>query len=36
MSFKDCFSDECIFRLNGSGNEQNVRIMGTERPSEGD
>ena len=29
------FSDECIFRLNGSRNTQNVRFLGTEAPVEG-
>ena len=29
------FSDECIFRLSGSVNTQNIRILGTERPAEG-
>ena len=29
------FSDECIFRLKGHVNKQNVRIWGNERPSEG-
>ena len=29
------FTDECIFRLNGHVNTQNVRIWGTNRPSEG-
>ena len=32
---KIVFSDECIFRLNGSVNTQNVRIWGTERPIQG-
>ena len=32
---KIVFSDECIFRLNGSVNKQNVRIWGTERPTDG-
>ena len=32
---KIVFSDEDIFRLNGSVNKQNVRIWGTERPNEG-
>ena len=32
---KIVFSDECIFRLNGSINTQKVRIWGTERPVEG-
>lgn len=32
---KIVFSDECIFRLNGHVNKQNVRIWGTERPNEG-
>ena len=32
---KVVFSDECIFRLNGSVSTQNVRIWGTERPVEG-
>ena len=31
---KIVFSDECIFRLNGSVNTQNVRIWGTKRPVE--
>jgi len=28
------FSDECMFRINGVVNKQNVRIWGTERPEE--
>ena len=32
---KIVFSDEWIFRINGSENKQNVRIWGTERPNEG-
>ena len=32
---KVVFSDECIFRLNGSVSKQNVRIWSTERPTEG-
>ena len=32
---KTVFSDECISRLNGSVNKQNVRIWGTESPTEG-
>ena len=32
---KIVFFDECTFRLNGSVSKQNVRIWGTERPTEG-
>ena len=32
---KIVFTDECMFRLNGHVNTQNVRIWGTERPTEG-
>ena len=32
---KIVFTDECMFRLNGHVNTQNVRIWGTERPAEG-
>ena len=31
---KIVFSDECLFRISGSVNKQNVRIWGTERPTE--
>ena len=32
---KIVFSDECIFRLYGSVNIENIRIWGIERPVEG-
>ena len=32
---KVVFSDECIFRINGYVNKQNVRVWGKQRPIEG-